>query len=283
MHKLRITHQGHESDFFLHNEVDQFMMVSILAGKTYPTVKHVQPKVIMDIGANVGSTSVFFGITYPNALVYAFEPTTMNYELLEKNTHTFPNIKTFKVGILNENTLTSIYLNSKNPGSNSLYPEGRFFESSEEAKFINLNHFMNENKVSNIDILKIDTEGCEVTILESIVDIIPNISVIYIEYHTKKHGEIVNNLLSVSHKLNHHQLCGSIKAKIDENLQGKISLDEVKIHDQVFLAKNQAIETKHIEVLQQYNVPTLKIVSEELGEMCWISNSLAEKQNTALN
>ena len=279
MHKLSITHQDKQSDFLLHNAADELMLVSILAGKTYPPVKQIQPKVIMDIGANVGSTSVFFGLTYPQALIYAFEPTTMNFQLLEKNTDTFANIKVFNVGVLDKDVLAPIFFNSKNPGSNSLYPEGRFFEGSEEAQFISLNSFMMDNGVACIDILKIDTEGCEVTILESIVNKIPDISVIYVEYHTKNHGHTITELLSASHQLHHHKLCGGSVGRVDASLIGKISLDEIKIHGQMFLAKNQMIESRHVEVLREYKVPEINIIGDELGEMCWVSNSVSEMQS----
>lgn len=45
----------------------------------------VQPKVIWDIGANIGSASVYLAERFPQAQIHAFEPVPENFALVEKN------------------------------------------------------------------------------------------------------------------------------------------------------------------------------------------------------
>ncbi len=61
--------------------------------------KGINPKIILDIGANIGISAIYFAIRYPTAEIYAFEPMPDNYKLLEKNVREYENIKTFNVAL----------------------------------------------------------------------------------------------------------------------------------------------------------------------------------------
>jgi hypothetical protein len=43
------------------------------------------PRVIVDVGANIGLSSIYFAIHYPNARILALEPEESNFRLLRKN------------------------------------------------------------------------------------------------------------------------------------------------------------------------------------------------------
>lgn len=47
---------------------------------------HQQASLIVDAGANIGASAVFFAQTYENAIVFAIEPDEMNGRLLTQNT-----------------------------------------------------------------------------------------------------------------------------------------------------------------------------------------------------
>ena len=61
------------------------------------------PKVIFDIGANVGSFSVYFSESFPKSKVYAFEPVKHTFKLLSKNVSSSPNIIPTNVGLSDKN------------------------------------------------------------------------------------------------------------------------------------------------------------------------------------
>lgn len=42
------------------------------------------PKIIIDAGANIGFTSLYFSRKYPDALIFSLEPEPGNFELLKK-------------------------------------------------------------------------------------------------------------------------------------------------------------------------------------------------------
>jgi hypothetical protein len=41
-------------------------------------------RTIVDVGANIGCSAVFFAENYPNALIFSIEPSSSNFELLCK-------------------------------------------------------------------------------------------------------------------------------------------------------------------------------------------------------
>lgn len=45
-----------------------------------------RPSLIIDAGANIGASAVFFSQIYPNAFIFTIEPDVMNWHLLEMNT-----------------------------------------------------------------------------------------------------------------------------------------------------------------------------------------------------
>ena len=94
MNKLIIQHNGEDIEFLMHDLTQsQFLIkvefvTKILKGITYPVVNDLKPKIIFDIGAHIGATSAFFSMQYPKSQIFSFEPTTINFSLLEKNTQT---------------------------------------------------------------------------------------------------------------------------------------------------------------------------------------------------
>jgi predicted O-methyltransferase YrrM len=82
---------------------DMYLIYMILikegAKAEYWLPEEFKPKVILDIGANIGITSLYYANKYPEAKIYSFEPVPVNYELLEKNLKEYENVKTFNVAL----------------------------------------------------------------------------------------------------------------------------------------------------------------------------------------
>ena len=54
--------------------------------REYSNIQCADPSVIIDAGANIGTSSIFFAKKYPDAKVFAIEPEQGNYDILQKNT-----------------------------------------------------------------------------------------------------------------------------------------------------------------------------------------------------
>ena len=62
--------------------------------------EELKPKVIFDIGGNIGITSIYLASLFPDAVIYTFEPLKENFEILQKNTSQIKNIKVFFIKYL---------------------------------------------------------------------------------------------------------------------------------------------------------------------------------------
>ena len=75
---------------------DIFVLYEVLCDKCYfipPSLLAPEKvRVILDCGANIGITSLFFAARHPNARIYSIEPDPNNFVLLERNTRQEPRI-----------------------------------------------------------------------------------------------------------------------------------------------------------------------------------------------
>jgi FkbM family methyltransferase len=174
---------------------------SILSGQSYPLfASDFTPKQIIDIGANIGATALFFASHYPNAQVYCYEPSASNFHFLEINTSDIENIVRINSGLSDRNERKKLYMGRSQCLQHSVY---RSIEVTEEFEYIDLKSASEEiSKYFIVPcIIKIDTEGCEVPILRDIKDFLHHISVIYLEYHSENDRLVIDQLLKADFKL----------------------------------------------------------------------------------
>jgi FkbM family methyltransferase len=173
---------------------------SIIIGKRYGKVPYADgAKVILDIGANVGTASMMFSFYYPLTKIYSFEPEAESYTLLEKNMKQFPNVRTYPFGFHTENKLVESYRSPNDPGTVSIGNNSHYTELASSIELRNPTDWLKENKIPAIDILKIDTEGCEVPILMSMKSSLPVTKLVYLEYHSEQDRKAIDILLSPTH------------------------------------------------------------------------------------
>ena len=267
--KLKVNNT--QIDFFSHEQADNNSLIkNILSGKTYPLINIFEPRVIFDIGANIGATSVFFALNYPKAKIFSFEPTSMNFNLLKKNVKNLKNVIAFNRGVFDKDVTEKIYLDRFSPGRNSIFKRWTNSEEFEQIKLINLHKFVKENKIDNIDILKIDTEGCEVPILKSISHFFPSIKLIYLEYHSKEDKKAIENLLGDTHFVVRDFLVGEDKINLDESALDRKCIENVYLENKLIIKKGEILEEKHLQRLTPVREKIL-VRSLDLGEIVYLN------------
>lgn len=128
--------------------------------------------VIFDVGANIGQTAGAFRASFPTATVYSFEPFRQNFEALEDLAKRDTSIKAFQFALSDSQRVENVLIDS-NPFSewNSLSRERQMglrntgVANSEEVRTTRGDEFCKQNGISEIDILKIDTEGHDLEVL----------------------------------------------------------------------------------------------------------------------
>jgi FkbM family methyltransferase len=121
--------------------------------------------VILDIGANIGTHSVYWGKITQTKKVYAFEPIITTYRILEKNIEInglFTRIKAFNFGLGDKKTRAKIKnYDLDNIGSTSLEED-----TNGDIEIHALDDIDEINNLARIDFVKIDVEGFEKYVLE---------------------------------------------------------------------------------------------------------------------
>lgn len=175
---------------------------NMLQGKCYFQVDMVNAKTVWDVGANVGSFSFWMKCKYlPDAKFHLFEPQaglreclTVNAGVIGAEYHSFglENVGEGerKVTLFGSGTYETLE-NSIRSGSG----EG------EEIMIRDAGQVALELGCSRIDVLKMDTEGCEVQILKSLQNAKISIGTVYLEYHSEDDRLEIDQLLKGTHIL----------------------------------------------------------------------------------
>ena len=179
----------------------------VLGGKSYPALPLAgEIKTIVDIGANIGAATIWFALQHPTARIWAFEPSPDSFALLRANTADLPQVQRFAFGLLDRDQQALLYRGKDDAVENSI---GRSRELTDDTFPIALrsaDSALTEAGVDSIDILKLDTEGCEVPILRSLASRLPRTGVIYIEFHAERDRMEIDRLLLPTHALFHAKI-----------------------------------------------------------------------------
>ena len=174
----------------------------ILTGNVYKPVqlKDFTPTRIIDIGANVGASAIYFHSQYPNAQVTCFEPSTKNFGYLTQNLQDINHITLNPFGLSDTTKITTLFQGKTQCLQYSIFKNTEVSESGEQ---IQLKAAFDEVKeiIENQTVIKIDTEGCEFPILNSIKTLFNQLQVIYLEFHSEKDRIRIDNLLNQTHGL----------------------------------------------------------------------------------
>jgi FkbM family methyltransferase len=140
------------------------------------------PSVIVDVGANEGSITQKLNNWFPEAHIYAFEPVTATFQLLQRNTVKLRNVSPIVKALGKANTKANIFLYEDNTISSFNASEQGIARRHETVEVVRLDAFMNEHSLSHVDILKIDVEGAEFDVLEGCGNFLAEgINCIYLE------------------------------------------------------------------------------------------------------
>lgn len=147
------------------------------------------PKVILDIGANIGAATVFFKREYPNARVFAYEPHPRARAVLEENVRGLTSVTVDERAVATPHEhFDWVRLYEGKCG-----PDPKEVDVSQSHKV----SVLSPEALPEADILKIDTEGCEVEILEGYLESASSahLQAIALEWHSPQdHAKILKLL-----------------------------------------------------------------------------------------
>lgn len=130
---------------------------------------------LLDIGANLGQTTIELETFFPKSKIYSFEPDPDTFQQLSKAIGSYSNIKAYNLGFGDYSGKIKMNINKASGGNSILsvsekigqYAHGAWTEKVGEGKIeiATIDSFCDNNQIYTIDLVKIDTQGYELKIL----------------------------------------------------------------------------------------------------------------------
>jgi len=154
----------------------------IFLEETYRFNTDKKSPLILDCGANIGLSVIYFKRLYPKAMIIAFEADKDIANALTTNLNEFGynDIEIIPKAVWKENTILSFKSDGSVGGQIVDYIEG-----IQKVEAIRLKDYL----LHEIDFLKIDIEGVEYEVLKDCAENLKNVYHIFIEYHSFQKNE----------------------------------------------------------------------------------------------
>jgi FkbM family methyltransferase len=162
-------------------KTDILVFKKIFIDREYDFAINGDVSYIIDAGANVGLSSLFFALKYPKAIILAIEPEGSNFELLKKNTHGIHNIIPVLGGVSNH---TGKFMIKNNQGDHWNFMLADAGEGDQaDGKLYSVQDLMEVHSFPRIDFFKIDIEGGEAELFNKHNEWLSKVQWMSIELH----------------------------------------------------------------------------------------------------
>lgn len=149
---------------------------------------------IIDCGANIGLSVLYFKKRYPGASILAYEPDESNFGLLQQNVaqNHLQGVECRRKAVwINNNTLS--FASDGSQGSKIAD-----HDTGKRQVQVQAERLADVLQTQKVDFLKIDIEGAEVDVLKDCEPFLQNVQQLFVEYHGKaEESEKLSQLLQI--------------------------------------------------------------------------------------
>ncbi|WP_163339198.1 FkbM family methyltransferase [Desulfopila sp. IMCC35008] len=174
----------------------------ILNKGVYQFMSESSRPVIVDCGANIGMSIVYFKRLYPGAKIIAFEPDPNLFDILSCNIDSFMfnDIELVQKALWVHND--GVLFDVEGGHSGAIHMQGQNDNNTVKVQSIRLKDVLCEYE--KIDMLKIDIEGAENEVIFDCDNELSRCDHIFIEYHSRNGSEQrLHEILYLLNKLNY--------------------------------------------------------------------------------
>jgi FkbM family methyltransferase len=147
---------------------------TVEAQTAYDCLRDRTEPVIFDIGANIGTFTTWMTTAFPRGKIYSFEPQRLVFQMLCGNLaiNNFDNCYAYNLGLGSANTRIEIqepdYYKREDFGIFSLVEDKVHNKSgiSTVVEIMTLDTFVQLNRITRVDYIKIDVEGMDIDVLK---------------------------------------------------------------------------------------------------------------------
>lgn len=193
---------GEPPVFYREGSSDAYLVQrNLIDGNPEYSFLDLDPKMIWDVGANIGVQSVLMSRRWPNAIIHAFEPNPDNIEILRMNVLAYENVVVHPYALGRFKEDLKLYDSSDKPNFGGCTLHGHKDQSFHVVPVVPACEVATACQ-EPIDLLKMDCEGSEFPVLLALGDRVAKIPQIVGEIHPQfANGYAVLELLEKTHHL----------------------------------------------------------------------------------
>lgn len=197
---IKINQQDTERELFLRTfdgDIDIFFEIFWKKIYELPQLDPANIKTIIDLGANIGLSALYFLNSYPNANLFCVEPEHSNFELLSQNLLLEINsgkAKAIELAVMGQDGNVSFTSASAKYNSKVLANGGE-----KKTKAVSMTTLLKLFAIDHIDLLKVDVEGAEKYIFSADTEWLNKVDNVIIEVHSIEDREICMKAFSHYH------------------------------------------------------------------------------------
>jgi FkbM family methyltransferase len=144
-------------------------------------LKNYQPTTILDLGANIGMSSLFLTNKFPDATILGVEPDAANAEMFIKNLKNYTQVE-LKLGAIRGDNKPVAQVDTGRGQSGY-----QMISDDAGLAAITIGDILKTYGWKTIDILKMDIEGSEKSVFEGDTDSwLPYVKIMFVELHDRK-------------------------------------------------------------------------------------------------
>ncbi len=131
----------------------------------------LDPKVILDVGSNIGASVLYFHERFPSAKIYGFEPHPETFRILQANVDAIPSVEVFNYALGAEDAGISVVFDGIDFSGFVAKPTSagtRGGATTTECEVKHAGEVMRNLGLDRVDLIKIDCEGAEYDILTAL-------------------------------------------------------------------------------------------------------------------
>ncbi|MFU8797318.1 MAG: FkbM family methyltransferase [Gammaproteobacteria bacterium] len=195
-----VYHRTHKEFNDLLQDIDESKYQPINADKT---------PFIIDAGAHIGMSMLYFKWCFPEARILCFEPSPETFLILQKNIrmNKLKGVTAIQAALSDKNGSCTLYgrmgWEESDTRGNSISPEWGAWQSKQfcQVKTVKLSSYITET----VDFLKLDVEGAEMLVLNDIADKLSLVKQLFVETHITRHSNF--SLMDIKSLLTSFEVC----------------------------------------------------------------------------
>lgn len=160
-----------------------FKQIFLQQDLNIPILDEIQVETVIDLGANIGLSSLYLANKFPDAKIIGVEPDESNGKMFKMNLNHYPNVDFILGAVRGDHE--NLEINDYGMGATGY--ETKPTMSVDGMPSITVSDIMKKYHWDKIDVLKMDIEGSEKSVFErNYKEWLPKTKVLFIELHERK-------------------------------------------------------------------------------------------------